>query len=87
MTSSQRRFAEGAIRRERLFLVLSVAGVVVGLGLAILYGVRRFQDPGYPLGLRSVVVLLILLNARQNLRQYRYAALLRGLGLGSGGRG
>ena len=67
---------ERAVRRKKLFLVLSLAGVAVAAVLAAFYGYRRWTDPGYPLGARAVIVLLILLNARQNLRQYRYACAL-----------
>ena len=76
LTDAQRRFATGAVRRARLFLVLSGAGVAVALALGLYYVYRRVLDPGYPLGLRAVVIVLILLNARQNLRQYRYAQVL-----------
>lgn len=74
------RFVAGAIRRRPLFLALSIAGVAVAVALVIYYVHQRLQDPGYPVGLRAVVVLLILLNARQNLRQYRYARVLARLG-------
>ena len=40
------------------------------------YAYRRLEDPGYPLGVRAALVVLILLNARQNLRQYKFATLL-----------
>lgn len=73
-------FAQRAVSRKRLFVVLSVLGVVVGLGLALFTGLQRLADPDYEIGLRSVVVLLVLLNARQNLRQYRYACELERLG-------
>ena len=76
MTDSERRFAERAMRRRHVFISLAVAGVVIGALLAAFYGYRRWQDPGFPLGLRAVIVILILLNARQNLRQYRYAVIL-----------
>lgn len=76
MSPSDRLFARRALGRGRLFLGLSVAGVAVALGLAALYGYRRWIDPGYPLGLPAVVILLVLLNARQNLRQYRYVRVL-----------
>ncbi len=76
---SSRRFARTAVRRKRLFVMLSVAGVVVGTGLAAWYAYRRWSDPSFPLGLRLVIVVLVLLNARQNLRQYRYAVALEGL--------
>jgi len=76
MTDSERRFAERAVRRKRLFLALAVAGTVIGAVLAAFYGYRKWQDPSFPIGVRSVLVVLILLNARQNLRQYRYAVIL-----------
>jgi len=79
MQPDENAFARAAVRRKRLFLALSLAGVAVGLGLAVYYGYRRFHDPEYALGLRAVVVLLILLNARQNLRQFRYALVLEKL--------
>ena len=74
------RFVAGAIRRRRLSLVLSIAGVAVAVALAFYYFYQRLQDPGYPLSLRAVLVMLVLLNARQNLRQYRYAEVLERLG-------
>lgn len=76
LSPSDRHFARRALGRRRLFLALSVAGIAAGLGLAALYGYRRLIDPGYPLGLPAVVILLVLLNARQNLRQYRYVRVL-----------
>ncbi len=80
LTDSEIRFAGRAVRRGRLFLALACAGVVIALALSVFYGYRRWTDPSFPVGVRAVVVLLILLNARQNLRQYRYASLLRKLG-------
>lgn len=79
MTDTERRFARRAVRRKRLFLVLAVAGVVVAATLSAYYGIRRWRDPAFPLGPRFVLVLLILLNSRQNLRQHRFARLLEEL--------
>jgi hypothetical protein len=73
------RFARAAVRRKRIFLALAVAGVLVGVGFVAWIGYRRWADPTFPLGLRLVIVVLVLLNARQNLRQYRYAVALEGL--------
>ena len=73
------RFARAAVHRKRLFLLLSATGVAAGIALAVYYGYRRLHDPGYALGLRFAVVVLILLNARQNLRQFRYAVVLEKL--------
>jgi hypothetical protein len=80
LTDSEIRFAARAARRGRLFLALACGGVAIALALSVFYGYRRWTDPSFPVGARAVVVLLILLNARQNLRQYRYASLLRKLG-------
>ncbi|NIL99684.1 MAG: hypothetical protein GTN89_01690 [Acidobacteria bacterium] len=76
---SNERFARTAVRRKNLFLVLSLAGVVVGLGLAVWFGYRRWADPSAGSGLAFVVVVLVLLNARANLRQYRFAVALERL--------
>ena len=80
LTDSEIRFAGRAVRRGRLFLALAWAGVLIAIALSVFYGYRRWTDPNFAVGARAVVVLLILLNARQNLRQYRYASLLRKLG-------
>lgn len=82
LAPSDRRFAAAAVRRERLFLALSGIGVGVAGLLVAYYGYRRWLDPTYPLGLRAVIVVLVLLNARQNLRQYRYARILSEIGRG-----
>jgi hypothetical protein len=76
MTEPDQRFALRAIRRKRLFLGLSIAGLVVAAALTMLYGVLWFRNPAFPVAPRAVIILLVLLNARQNLRQYKYARLL-----------
>ena len=68
-----------AVRRRALFLALSVAGLVIAIGLTVFYAWRKLHDPSFPVGARAVIVLLILLNSRQNLRQYRYVRLLAAL--------
>jgi hypothetical protein len=79
VTESERAFALAAIRRKRLFLTLSRVSLVVAAGLVILYTSFWWRDHSYPVGPRAVIVLLILLNARQNLRQYKYARVLEHL--------
>ena len=69
MTESEEAFARRAVRRKGLFLKLSVAGVIVAAGLVALYSIFWWRDHSYPVGPRAVIILLILLNARQNLRQ------------------
>ena len=76
VTDSQQRFVERALRRKKLFLALSIVGVAIAVVLAAYSGFRRLNDPAFPIGPRAVIVLLILLNSRQNLRQYRFASFI-----------
>ena len=78
MTDTDERFALRAIRRKRLFLGLSIAGLAIAFALTVLYGVLWWRNPAFPVAPRAVIILLVLLNARQNLRQYKYARLLEG---------
>jgi formate-dependent nitrite reductase membrane component NrfD len=75
-TDTQQRFVERALRRKKLFLAISIVGMVIAVVLAAYYGFRRVNDPTYPIGPRAVIVVLILLNSRQNLRQYRFASFI-----------
>ena len=75
----ERAFAARAVRRKEVFRVLSIAGIVIAAALALFYGWERAHDPAFPLAPRLVLIVLILLNARQNLRQHKYAALLEKL--------
>lgn len=79
MSDSERDFARRAVRRKLLFRRLSFASVAVAAGLAVFYAYERLRDPTFAMLPRAVIILLILLNARQNLRQYRYAAILEKL--------
>ena len=79
LDDSERAFAARAMRRKNLFRTLSNVSVAVAVGLTLFYGIRKFRDPTYDVGARFVVILLILLNARQNLRQHKYALLLEKL--------
>ena len=75
-TETQQRFVERALRRKKLFLALSIVGIVVAVLLATYYGFRRLNDPTFPIGTHAVIVVLILLNSRQNLRQYRFVSFI-----------
>jgi hypothetical protein len=79
LTEGERAFVVRALRRRRLFLALSVVGVVVAAGLAVYYAWRKLHDPAFAVGARMVIVVLVLLNSRQNLRQYRFAGILEKL--------
>ncbi len=76
LTEYERNLAIKAIQRRKLFLVLSIASVIVGLGLAVFYSWEAYTQPGFDIGIHFVLVVFILLNARQNLRQYNYAKIL-----------
>jgi hypothetical protein len=79
LTDPELRFAKRAIKRKKLFLWLSIAGVVAGLFLALYYAWQYATQPGFVPGIHFVLVLLILLLARQNLRQHYYARILEKL--------
>ena len=76
VTDSQQRFVERALRRKNLFLAISIVGMVIAVALGAYCGFRRLNDPTFPIGPRAVIVVLILLNSRQNLRQYRFASFI-----------
>ncbi len=76
LTNYERKLALKAIQRKKLFLVLSILSVIIGLGLAIFYSWEAYTQPGFEIGIHFTLVILILLNARQNLRQYNYAKIL-----------
>jgi flagellar biogenesis protein FliO len=79
MTQPEREFAAKAIRRKQLFRTISNISIAVAVLLALVYGFERLHDPSFQLAPRAVIILLILLNARQNLRQHKYAAILEKL--------
>jgi len=79
LSEAERAFAARAIRRKRVFQILSNASIAVAVGLAVLYGWMRARNPEFDIAPRAVLIVLILLNARQNLRQYKYAAILEKL--------
>jgi hypothetical protein len=67
-------FAHKAIKREVLFFRLSMLGVFIGLFVLLASVLRGLAgDPWAP---TFVVSILVLLNARQNLRQAKYARIL-----------
>ena len=79
MTDADRCFAEQAVSRKERFKNLSVASVIVGALLGAYYAVESMRDPNVEWGVRAVLVVMILLNGRQNLRQYKYARALESL--------
>ena len=81
LDTKQQHFVAQAIRRQQVFLYLSGVGVLVGLALIVLAGVRVVADE--PGSATFIMGILVLLNARQNLRQHKYAKVLSDAGLGS----
>ncbi len=76
LTEAEKNFAVKAVRRKKIYLVLSIASVIAGLSLAVFYSWESSVQPEFEMGTHFAIVILILLNARQNLRQYRYAKIL-----------
>lgn len=76
LTDAERSFAERAIRRQQLFKRISTVSVGVAVVMGAVYVGKWLSNPSFELAPRAVIVLLILLNARQNLRQHKYASIL-----------
>jgi len=79
LSDAERAFAARAVRRKRVFRTLSMVNIAAAALLAVIYGYERMRDPSFAIAPRAIIVLLVLLAARQNLRQYRYAAILEKL--------
>jgi hypothetical protein len=77
-------FTQRLIRRKKLFLALAIAGVSIAAALSTYYVWRKWHDPQFQVGARAVIVVLVLLNARQNLRQYKCARIVARLREGAG---
>ncbi len=76
LTKYEHKLAINTIRRKKIFLVLSIISVIIGLGLAVFYSWEAYIQPRSTIGIHFVLVVLILLNARQYLRQHNYAKIL-----------
>ena len=79
LSDAERAFAARAVCRKRVFRTLSTVNVAAAGLLAAVYGYEGVRDPSFAILPRAVIVLLILINARQNLRQSRYAAIIEKL--------
>jgi len=76
LSEAQRKFVRRVLRRKQLFLVLAVIGIVAAVGLLGIYTVLGMKGHHYEMGPRYVIMVFVLLNARQNFRQFRYAEVL-----------
>jgi hypothetical protein len=74
LDSAEVEFVHKAIRREALFFRLSMLGVFIGLIVLLMSLLRGFSGEAW--ASTFVVSILVLLNARQNLRQAKYARVL-----------
>jgi len=79
LSQYQENLIKKVIQRKKLFLSLSLISVIIALILAAYYIWESFNQPNFDKGIHFVLVLLILLNARQNLRQYQYSKLFEWL--------
>ena len=76
LNEAEQKFIQRAISRKRLFLVLSVVSIIIAIGLSVIYTWKAIHQQNFKIGTHFVIILLILLSARQNLRQYKYAKIL-----------
>ena len=79
LSETECTFVEKAIGRSRVFLVVMWVGLAIGLSLLIHTIYLALTSSGDNQALRAIVAIMILLNARQNLRQHKYAEALRKL--------
>jgi len=79
LSQYQKNLIKKVIQRKKLFLSLSLISVIIAFILAAYYIWESFNQANFDKGIHFVLVLLILLNARQNLRQYQYSKLFEWL--------
>jgi hypothetical protein len=80
LTEKERKFLNGAAKRKGLFLVSSVATVIVAASFLVYHGLFA-RDMNGP---RFVIILLLLLAGRSYLRLYKSAVIFSKLGSGDG---
>jgi hypothetical protein len=71
LTEKEKKFLSGAAKRKSLFLISSVATVIVAI-LFLAYHGLIIRDMNGP---RFVIILLLLLSGRSYLRLYRSAVI------------
>ena len=71
LTDQEKKFLSRAARRRTLFLLSSIATVLVALTILVYHGlIMRDMD-----GPRFVIILLLLLSGRSYLRLYKSATI------------
>ncbi len=71
LTEHERKFLSRAARRRKLFLLSSVASVLVAVTILVYHGLIM-RDMNGP---RFVIILLLLLSGRSYLRLYKSATI------------
>jgi hypothetical protein len=71
LTEQEKKFLSRAAKREKLFLISSVATVVVAISFLLYHGLVA-HDMNGP---RFVIILLLLLSGRSYLRLYKSAVI------------
>ena len=75
LTDQEKKFLSRAARRRTLFLLSSIATVLVALTILVYHGLIM-RDMNGP---RLVIILLLLLSGRSYLRLYKSATIFRKL--------
>jgi hypothetical protein len=73
LTDQEKKFLSRAARRRSLFLLSSIATVVVAVTILVYHGLIM-KDMNGP---RFVIILLLLLSGRSYLRLYKSATIFR----------
>lgn len=79
LTEKEIRFLSGAAKRKTLFLMSSLATVVVAVSFLVYHGLIA-RDLN---GIRFAVIIILLLSGRTYLRLYKSAVIFSKLKLGS----
>lgn len=72
LTDREKSLLDRIIRQKNMFLMFSIASVLIALSLGVYYGliVKNLNSP------TIVLIVLILLAGRSHMRQYRSAVIL-----------
>ena len=74
LTQKEKKFLARQLRNEKTYLIFSMTGILVALAILVISFSRGVPD------MKTVVlVILVLLMARGNLKQHKDAVLLRKL--------
>ena len=71
LTEQEKTFLSRAVKRKKLFLVSSIATVVVALSFLVYHGMVAHDLNG----LRFAVIIILLLSGRTYLRLYKSAVI------------